>query len=84
MRTPIVALAAVSILALTAVTAYTAATESSAPGQVRSGGLGGGPQGGFLHGGAYDKLVRGDMSGSGGGGMKGNHKGDMMGHMGRS
>ena len=83
------------ILALTAVTAFTAggvlvgSTEPGAPTdpiqkhQIRSGGLGGIAQGGFLRGGAYDRLARGDMSGTGGGGMRGDMMGDMMGGMGR-
>jgi hypothetical protein len=79
-------------LALTAVTAFTArgmlvgSTEPGAPTDSilkhRSGGLGGNPQeGGFLRGG--ERFAKGDMTGTGGGGMMGNHRGDMMGNMGK-
>jgi len=90
MRTLI--LAAATILTLTAVTAFTASgvvVGSGAPTdpiqkhQIRSGGLGGIAQGGFLRGGADDTPARGDMSGTGGGDMMGNMRGDMMGNMGR-
>jgi hypothetical protein len=82
------------ILALTAVAAFTAggilvgSTEPGAPTdpiqkhQIRSGGLAGNGQGGFLRGGAYDAFARGDMMGDGGGGKMGNMGGDMMGNMG--
>jgi hypothetical protein len=82
------------ILALTAVTAFTAggvlvgSTEPEAPTdpiqkrQIRSGGLAGIGQEGFLRGGADDSFARGDMMGDGGGGMMGDKTGDMMGSMG--
>jgi hypothetical protein len=82
------------ILALTAVTAITAGgilVGSAEPGaptdpiqkrQIRSGGLAGIGQGGFLRGGAYDSFAKGDMMGDGGGGKMGNMGGDMMGNMG--
>ncbi len=82
------------ILALTVVTAFTAggvlvgSTEPGAPPdpiqkrQIRSGGLAGIGQGGFLRGGAYDSFAKSDMSGTGGGGMMGGKSGDMMGSMG--
>jgi hypothetical protein len=82
------------ILALTAVTAFTAggilvgSTEPGAPTdpiqkrQIRSGGLAGIGQGGFLRGGAYDSFARGDMMGDGGGAKMGSMGGDMMGNMG--
>jgi hypothetical protein len=87
MRTLILALMAVSILALTAFTAgavLVGSTETVAPTdhQVRSGGLGGNGQNGFLRNGAYDRLARGDMTGTGGGDMMGGMRGDMMGSMG--
>ena len=95
MRTLILALTAVTaFLALTAVTAFTAggvlvgSTEPGAPTdpiqkrQIRSGGLAGIGQGGFLRGGAYDSFAKGDMMGDGGGGMMGDMSGDMMGSMG--
>jgi len=97
MRTVVLALAAMTILALTAVTGFTAGgvlLGSTDPGgaptdpirkhQIRSGGLGAIGQGGFLRDGDYT-LVKGDMSGRGGGlGMgKGGMKGDMMGGMGK-
>jgi hypothetical protein len=82
---------ALTILALTAVTAFTAGgalVGSTDPGadpiqkrQIRSGGVAGNPQGGFLHGG-YDVIAKSDMSGTGGGGMMGDKTGDMMGSMG--
>jgi hypothetical protein len=82
------------ILVLTAVTAFTAggvlvgSTEPEAPTdpiqkrQIRSGGLAGIGQGGFLRDGADDSFARGDMMGDGGGGMMGDKTGDMMGSMG--
>src|SRR6266568_669026 len=77
---------AVTIVALTAVTAFTAGgalVGSTDPGrQTRSGGVAGNPQGGFLRGG-YDVIARGDMSGSGGGGMRGGMMGGMSGSMGK-
>jgi len=89
MRALILALTAVTILALTAFTAGAVLVGSSELGaptdqkhQVRSGGLGVIGQSGFLHNGAYDTLAKGDMSGTGGGGMRGGAMGDMMGGMG--
>jgi len=87
MRTLILALTAVTILALTAFTAgavLVGSTETGAPTdhQVRSGGLGVIGQSGFLRNGAYDRLARSDMSGTGGGDMMGGMRGDMMGNMG--
>ncbi len=85
---------ALTILAATAVTAFTAggvlvgSTEPGAPPdpiqkrQIRSGGLAGIGQGGFLRGEAYASLAKSDMSGNGGGGMMGSKTGDMMGSMG--
>ena len=87
MRTPILAL---TILGFTAVTVYTAGgalvgssetTDPTQKHQLRSGGVGGTPQGGFLRG--YDRVARGDMTGSGGGGKMGGMMGDMMGSMGK-
>ena len=85
MRTPILILTAATVLGLT-VTVLTAAgtpgTDPTQKSQVRSGGVGGNPQeGGFLRG--YDRLAKGDMSGTGGGGKKGGMMGDMMGGMGK-
>ncbi len=90
MRKVILALTAVTILALTAV-AGGALVGSTDPGvstdptrkpQIHSGGVAGPAQGGFLHG-AYDRLARGDMTGSGGGGKRAGMMGDMMGSMGK-
>lgn len=91
MHTRILALTAVTILALTAFTAggmvIVGGTEAGASTdqkqQVRSGGLGVIGQSGFLRSGAYDRLARGDMTGTGGGDMMGGMRGDMMGSMGR-
>ena len=89
MRTLILSLTAVTILALTAFTAGAVLVGSTEPGaptdqkhQVRSGGLGVIGPSGFLRGGAYDRLARGDMTGTGGGDMRGGAMGDMMGGMG--
>ena len=96
MRTLILALSAMTFLALTAVTGFTAggalvgSTEPGAPTdptqkhRISSGGLGAIGQGGFLRGGSY-RLVKSDMSGTGGGGGmgKGGMMGDMMGGMGK-
>ena len=80
---------AVTILGLTAAMAFTAggalvgtSIDPAQQPQTRSGGLGGNPQGGFLRG-DYDRLARGDMTGSGGGGKMGGMMGDMMGSMGK-
>jgi hypothetical protein len=75
---------AVTILALTAVTGFTAggALVGSTDRQIRSGGVAGDPQGGFLRGG-YDVLARGDMTGTGGGKKKGGMMGNMKGSMGK-
>jgi hypothetical protein len=74
---------AVTVLALTAVTAFTAGgaligtpTNPAQQPQTRSGGVGANPQGGFLRG-EYDRLAKGDMTGTGGG--HGGHKGAMKG-----
>jgi hypothetical protein len=87
MRALILALTAVTILALTAFTAgavLVGSTELGAPTDqhVRSGGLGVIGQSGFLRSGAYDRLARGDMTGTGGGDKMGGMMGDMMGGMG--
>lgn len=73
---------AAAVLALTAVTAYTAGgaligtpTDPAQQPQVRSGGVGANPQGGFL--GGYERLAKGDMSGTGPG--AGGHMGAMKG-----
>ena len=80
---------AVTVLALTAVTAYTAGgaligtpTDPAQQAQTRSGGVGANPQGGLLRG-DYERLAKGDMSGTGGGGggLKGAMKGGMKGGM---
>ena len=83
MRT-ILALTAVTALAVTTVTVFSArgaligSTDTAASHQVPSGGVGANPQGsGFLRG--YDRLAKGDMSGTGGG--AGGHKGAMKGGM---
>src|SRR6266853_2331764 len=89
MRALILALTAVTILALTAFTAgavLVGSAELGAPTdqkhQVRSGGLGVIGQSGFLRSGPYDRLARGDMTGTGGGDMRGGAMGDMMGGLG--
>src|SRR5262245_34007448 len=87
MRTPILIVTAATVLGLTA-TAFTAGgtpatTDPVQKPQVRSGGVGANPaEGGFLRGG-YDRLAKGDMTGTGGGagGMKGAMKGGMKGGM---
>jgi hypothetical protein len=83
MRMLVLAVTAVTTLALTAVTAFTAGapTDPIQKPRVSSGGVAGNPQGGFLRG-SYDKLAKGDMTGSGGGAMMGGMMGDMMGSMG--
>jgi hypothetical protein len=75
---------AVTVLGLTAATAFTAGgalvgapTDPAQKPQARSGGLGGPPQGGLLRGETYDRLAKGDMTGTGGG--HGGHKGAMKG-----
>ena len=76
---------AVTILGLTAATAFTAggalvgtSTDPAQKPQVHSGGVGANPQGsGFLR--SYERLAKGDMSGTGGG--AGGHKGAMKGGM---
>jgi len=86
MCAPILAL--VTIVALTGVTVFTAGgalvgSDPTQKSQVRSGGVGANPaEGGFLRG-SYDRLAKGDMTGSGGGagGMKGAMKGGMHGGM---
>jgi hypothetical protein len=78
MRTLILGLTAATILAVTGgVLVGSAGTDPTQKYQTRSGGLGGPPQGGLLRGGAEDRLVRGDMTGTGGG--AGGHKGAMRG-----
>ena len=76
---------AATVLGLTAVTAFTAGgaligtpSDPAQQPQTRSGGVGANPQGGFLRG-DYQRLAKGDMSGTGGGG--GGHKGAMKGGM---
>jgi hypothetical protein len=87
MRTPILILTAATVLGLT-VTVFAAGgtstpTDPVQKPQVRSGGLGANPhEGGFLRGG-YERLAKGDMTGSGGGGKMGGMMGDMMGSMGK-
>jgi len=84
MRT-ILALTAVTALAVTTVTVFSArgapvgSPETTASThQTPSGGVGANPQGnGFLR--SYDRLAKGDMSGTGGG--AGGHKGAMKGGM---
>jgi len=77
-----------AVVAFTAGGVLIANTEPGAPvdpmqkHQIRSGGLAGIGQGGFLHGEAYNSFAKGDMMGDGGGGMMGNKGGDMMGGMG--
>ena len=82
MRTPILTVAAVAVLGLTA-SVFTAGG-TPAPSdpiqkpQVHSGGVGANPQGsGFLR--SYERLAKGDMSGTGGG--AGGHRGAMKGGM---
>src|SRR5262245_23836797 len=92
MRTLTLGLAAATILALTgaSLTAGGALVGSSEPGraenthQISTGGLGAIGQSGFFRGGSY-RLVKSDMTGTGGGaGMgKGGMMGDMMGGMGK-
>jgi hypothetical protein len=85
MRTLILALTAATILAVTGgvLVGSAGTTDPTQRYQTRSGGLGGPPQGGFLRGEAYDRLARGDMSGTGGGagGMKGAMGGGKKGGM---
>jgi hypothetical protein len=92
MRRLILALTAIMLVptALAALTAGGGLVGSTEPGattdvipkgQIHSGGVAGGGQGGFLRG--HDILARGDMSGTGGGGMRGGMMGDMMGGMGK-
>jgi hypothetical protein len=86
MRTLILALTAATILAVTAFTAGAVLVGSPDPTQkyqVRSGGLGGPPHGGFLRGEAYDRLAKGDMMGDGGGAKMGGMMGEMKGTMGK-
>lgn len=96
MRTLMLALAAVTILAMTAVTGLTAGgvlvgstepgarTDSIQKHHISFGGVGAIGQRDFFRDGSYI-LIKGDMSGRGGGlGMgKGGMKGDMMGGMGK-
>jgi hypothetical protein len=84
MRT-ILALTAVTALAVTTVTVFSARgaligspEPTASTHQTPSGGVGANPQGnGFLR--SYDRLAKGDMSGTGGG--SGGHKGAMKGGM---
>jgi hypothetical protein len=84
MRT-ILALTAVTALAVTTVTVYSAGgapvaspEATASTDQTPSGGVGANPHGsGFLR--SYERLAKGDMSGTGGG--AGGHKGAMKGGM---
>src|SRR5215467_9052442 len=84
MRKLTLALTAVSILALTAVAGGTliGSTDTTQNPQIHSGGVAGPAESGFLRR-SYDRLARGDMSGTGGGGKGGGMMGDMMGSMGK-
>ena len=74
------ALTAVSILALTAVAGggLVGSTDTT----VHSGGVAGPGESGFLRR-SYDRLAKGDMTGTGGGGKGAGMMGDMMGSMGK-
>jgi hypothetical protein len=78
------ALTAVSILALTAVAGggLVGSTDTTQNPQIHSGGVAGPAESGFLRR-SFDRLAKGDMTGTGGGGKGAGMMGDMMGSMGK-